>query len=250
MQQMFQPIDKDIPIPLYYQIRQQIKYDIQSGVLKPGDQLPTEAELQEKYGVSRNTVRQAISGLVYEGLVVRSRSVGTVVARQKFREGLMGLEGFTSEVLRRGGVPEVRILEFSEVLCPPDVIGPLNLRSRDVVVAMLRLRLVDGEKVGVEYWYAPARLVPGLSTEDFAETGEAQSTYHVLRAKYGIAVRKAYDTTSPVTLEKHEADLLGVEEFTPALLRTRISYTDLEVPVCYSSGVFVTTITTVHEADR
>jgi GntR family transcriptional regulator len=250
VQQSFQPIDKDIPIPLYYQIRQQIKYDIQSGVLKAGDQLPTEAELQEKYGVSRNTVRQAISGLVYEGLVVRSRSVGTVVAKKKVYAGLMGLAGFTSEVLRRGGVPEVRILEFGEVLCPPDVVGPLNVRIRDVVVALLRLRIVDGEKVGLEHWYAPPRLVPGIRMEDFAETGEAQSAYHVLRARYGITVTKAIDTMSAVTLEKPEADLLGVEEFTPALVRTRISYTDLEVPICYSSGVFVTTINTVYEAGR
>ena len=247
---MFQSLDKDTPIPLYYQIRQQIKQQIQSGELKPGDQLPTENELQEEFGVSRNTVRQAISGLVYEGLVERRRSIGTVVAKKKFQENLMGLNGFTCEVVGRGSVPQVEILEFEYVHCPPDLLGPLQLEFGELIVSMLRLRIVDGEKVALEDWHAPSRLLPGINLSYFQETGEDQSTYHVMQTRYGIRVTRAYDTMTPVTLEKREADLLEVEEFSPALQRTRISFTEQDVPICYSSGVFVTTITTWHETGR
>lgn len=244
---MFQSLDKDTPIPLYYQIRQQIKQRIHSGELMPGDQLPTENELQEEFGVSRNTIRQAISGLVYEGLVERRRSIGTVVARKKFKENLMGLAGFTSEVVRRGSMPQVKILGFERIPCPPDLLEELNLEPGETVISLPRLRIVDGEKVAIEDWYGPARLLPGLSLADFRETGELQSTYHVMQAKYGIRVAKAYDTMTPVILEKREADLLEVEEYSPALQRTRVSYTEQDVPVCYSTGVFVTTITTWHK---
>lgn len=243
---MYQPLDKNIPVPLYYQIRQQIKQQIQSGELKPGDQLLTENELQEIFGVSRSTVRQAISGLVYEGLVERRRPAGTVVAKKKFQEGLTGLDGFTSEVVRRGSVPQGNILEFEQTICPPDIVEILGLESGEMVIRLLRVRIVDGEKIGLEDWYAPARLLPGFNQAFFQETGELQSTYHIMRSHYGIRITRAFDTMIPVSLEKREADLLEIEEYSPALQRTRISYNELDVPVCYSSGVFVTAISLMH----
>lgn len=73
-------IDRDVPIPAYYQLKQLLKQQIQHGDLKPGDQIPTEAELCEHYQLSRTPVRQALQELVFEGLLTRTPGRGTFVA--------------------------------------------------------------------------------------------------------------------------------------------------------------------------
>ena len=72
-------INKDVPIPLYYQLKNIIKTDIENGTLKTGDTIPTEMEIMSHYNISRFTVRQAISELVNEGYLVRKTSNGTFV---------------------------------------------------------------------------------------------------------------------------------------------------------------------------
>ena len=73
-------IDRDVPIPLYYQIKQLIKERISNGALKPGDKLPAEDELCEVFAVSRTPVRQALTELVHEGLLIRIHGRGTFIA--------------------------------------------------------------------------------------------------------------------------------------------------------------------------
>ena len=72
-------INKDVPIPLYYQLKNIIKTDIENGTLKTGDTIPTEMEIMSHYNISRFTVRQAISELVNEGYMLRKTSKGTFV---------------------------------------------------------------------------------------------------------------------------------------------------------------------------
>jgi DNA-binding transcriptional regulator YhcF (GntR family) len=73
-------INRDVPIPIYYQLKQLIKDQVERGVLKPGDQIPSEDELCTRYGISRTPVRQALTELVHEGLLVRIHGRGTFVA--------------------------------------------------------------------------------------------------------------------------------------------------------------------------
>ncbi len=73
------PLDRNSPIPLYFQIAENLKQAIEDGTLKPGERLDNELDLTERLGVSRPTVRQAVQRLVEQGLVVRRRGLGTVV---------------------------------------------------------------------------------------------------------------------------------------------------------------------------
>jgi ABC-type glycerol-3-phosphate transport system substrate-binding protein len=73
-------IDRDSPIPIYYQLKNIIRVKIEKSILRPGDQLPTEHELCERYGISRSPVRQALNELAYEGIVTRRPAIGTFVA--------------------------------------------------------------------------------------------------------------------------------------------------------------------------
>jgi multiple sugar transport system substrate-binding protein len=72
-------IDRRVPIPLYFQLKQFLEEQIATGALRPGEQLPTEEELRDRYGLSRTPVRQALSELVHDGLVVRTPGRGTFV---------------------------------------------------------------------------------------------------------------------------------------------------------------------------
>jgi len=73
-------IDKSVPIPLYYQLKEMIKKKIESGEFKPGDRLPTEQELCEMFGISRTPVRQALTELNYEGILYRKPGLGTFIS--------------------------------------------------------------------------------------------------------------------------------------------------------------------------
>lgn len=73
-------IDPSTPVPLYYQLKELIKEQIDNGTLKPGDKVPTEDELCKQYDISRTPVRQALTELVNEGLVIRTPGRGTFVA--------------------------------------------------------------------------------------------------------------------------------------------------------------------------
>ena len=82
------PVDKTSPVPLYFQIAENLKNAIESGVLKPGQRLDNEIALSERLSVSRPTVRQAIQRLTNEGLVVRQRGVGTVIVDRRIQRRL------------------------------------------------------------------------------------------------------------------------------------------------------------------
>lgn len=96
-------------VPLYIQIKKIIKDKILSKEYAPGDSLPSEAQLQEIFHVSRITARQAIAQLESEGLVERARGKGTrVLFQNKIEEQLAGIKSFTNEMLERGIQPGTR----------------------------------------------------------------------------------------------------------------------------------------------
>ena len=82
-------LDKNSPIPLYFQLEEILKERIETGELKPGDLLSSEKELSEKYQISRPTIGQALRGLVNEGLLYREKGKGTFIAKPKIDYGFI-----------------------------------------------------------------------------------------------------------------------------------------------------------------
>lgn len=232
-------IDKGIPVPLYYQIAKLIRQQIDSGELKIGDQIPTEYQLKEIYQVSRATVRKAISELVYDGLLERRRAKGTIVIRSRLEETLYDSVSFTREIMTRKMVPESRILDFKVIPASGHLADHLQTVEGDELAAMTRLRLVNGEPVCVENWYASRRRFPNLEKKFFAEGGIEQSTYHMLKQRYGARIIRSTDTISPVALEREDAILFKLPKATPALRRTRVAYMADDVPAFYARGRYI-----------
>lgn len=95
-------LDKQSPIPIYIQIEEQLKQQIQQGDFPVGTAIPSERELTERFDVSRMTVRQAITNLVNDGLLYREKGRGTFVASPKVEQPLNGLTSFTEDMVKRG----------------------------------------------------------------------------------------------------------------------------------------------------
>ena len=107
-------LERNSPVPLYYQLAQSIEHAITSGKLAPGDRLENELSLTTRLGLSRPTARQAIQELVKKGLLVRKRGVGTQVVRSKFSRDER-LTSLNEDLAKAGKTPSTRLLEFAPV---------------------------------------------------------------------------------------------------------------------------------------
>src|SRR5262249_55960729 len=139
-------IDRASPVPYYFQLAELLEQEIVGGRWQPGVRLPSEPGLCDRFGLSRTTVRQALSRLEQEGLIMRDKGRGTFVSDSKPRSWLIQtVEGFFhDEFLRSGRRVTSQMLKLDRTTLPPwasDALG-LQLDSEGVVVE--RVRSVDG----------------------------------------------------------------------------------------------------------
>jgi GntR family transcriptional regulator len=220
-------LDKRLPIPLYHQLKSVILNAIQSGELKPDDQLPAESELAQTYAVSKITVRQALRELADLGYVRREQGRGTFVARTRLELGPRELTSFTEEMRRHGLSAKSRVLD-AEVMPADDAMADrLEVPAGSDLFVLKRLRIADGEPMGIQTAFIPLELAPGLPDEPM----ENASLYEVLLLKYGRQPLHARETHSAVLIEAEDAELLGVPAGSPALAAERVSYLDTGRPL-------------------
>src|SRR5574341_1099270 len=105
-------VDRNLPVPLYYQLREALLTLIKEGRLKEGDLIPTERELGERFQVSRITVRRAIDELAREGYLVTQQGKGTFVARPKIQRHMTHMKSFSEEMADEGHRPGSRLLSL------------------------------------------------------------------------------------------------------------------------------------------
>lgn len=182
-------LDKSSPVPLYYQLAEMLRERIESGSLKPGDQLPSERELGEQHGISRMTVRQAITYLAQKGTLIIRPGVGTFVAEPKLTYDALHLLGFTEEMMAQGRVVSSRVLEQEIVTPPAAVVVKLGLAPNAKTVKIVRLRLEGETPLLLETIHISAAPCPRLEKQDLARN----SLYSVLENKYDIVLKRAPD---------------------------------------------------------
>lgn len=207
-------------LPLYRQIQADIRERIHRGELAPGGQLETEQELMARYEVSRATVRQALGGLVADGLVEIRRGRGTYVRRAALEHRLGGFYSYSREIERHGMRPGTRVRGLRMEAAGERVATVLELETGEPVVALARIRLADDEAVVTETSYLPAARFPGLEDVDFG----AHSLYDTLTTRYDVRPMRARETFEPVLLSADEAAQLRVEPGGPALRVERTTY--------------------------
>jgi len=215
--------------PLYEQLYQLLRSRISAGDLKPGDLLPSETELVEQYQVSRATVRQAMDGLVSDGLIVRRQGQGTFVSPHNVDQGLVRIVSFTEDMQGRGLEPSTKLRSAELIPATEALASFLEVPIGEPLARIERLRLADGEPMSVEMAYLVHRYCPKVLEEDYT----SQSLRKMLEEKYGLRISSAQQSIRAVSATIELANALSVQKSAALLSIERISYTEFNVPIEY-----------------
>ncbi|MBQ9647813.1 MAG: GntR family transcriptional regulator [Oscillospiraceae bacterium] len=210
-----QKLHNDSETPLYAQLIGIIKRVITSGEADVGQLLPSEAELCKAYGISRNTVRQAIGALEEDGFVVRKRGKGTFVADPTTRRKSVQYS-FTTEVSQMGKNPSSTLVNFDVLPVSPRIREIMELPADARVYCFTRVRNVDNKPLIVETSYYPEYIYPNLTREMLQTHSFYSLLYHV-----GVVPASAEDTYEAVLLGDREAALLDCRSDIPAFFHQR-----------------------------
>lgn len=214
-------LDRNSSSPLWTQFRDALRSRILQGELEIGAKLPTEAELGDQFGISRIVVREALADLVRSGLIYKIRGQGAFVsARERDEDFVSTVLGFSDEMERKGLTVLTQVLVQELRTATPDEARALGLTEADAVVALKRLRSVDGELRLLVETAVPADLAPGLNRVRL----ENRSLYDVLRRQYGLRITRAERWIDAVLPDGPTAALLEVTEPEPLLRIESIAY--------------------------
>ncbi|WP_324785851.1 GntR family transcriptional regulator [Streptomyces sp. H51] len=224
-------LDRGSPVPLYYQLAQQLEAAIEHGVLAPGDLLGNEVDLSGRLGLSRPTVRQAIQSLVDKGLLVRRRGVGTQVVHSQVKRPLE-LSSLYDDLEAAGQGPTTEVLRHEHRPASAEVAAALGVAEGEEVVVLERLRSTHGHPVAFLCNYLPASLLE-LDTARLESTG----LYRLMRAA-GITLHSARQTVGARCATAEEAARLAEKEGAALLTMQRTAYDDTGRPVEYGTHVY------------
>src|SRR5215467_11208158 len=148
-------LERSNPLPLYYQLKEVLKQQIVSGHLAPNTTIPSEPELVAQYRVSRATVRQALSGLVHEGLLYRQHGKGTFVSEPRIQQPISELTSFTDEMRHIGKRPGGIVLVSELVRGSHTIREQLHLADAEQAIRLERLRTANGTPIAYQMTYLP-----------------------------------------------------------------------------------------------
>lgn len=219
-------LDPNSSIPLHIQFEALIRKRIESGDWQQGDQIPSERDLMQLAGISRATVRQTLTTLVFEGILEKSHGRGTFVKRTRFEQPLESVYSF-SEQLRAGGVIlEDLVLDQRTIPASDELAARLRIKVGESLILLKRLRSIHETPVMVSVAYIPEMFCPNL----MHDTLEG-SLYSALTARYGIPILNATDTLESVAADAVTARLLRVPGRTPLMYVERLAYTTGDRPL-------------------
>jgi GntR family transcriptional regulator len=212
-------------LTLYGAVREAIERLITDSQLKAGDALPTEAELQERFGVSRATVRQALAELDRAGVVERRQGRGTFVALPAMERELPELTGFTEHLQSRGMRASSRLVDCSVAIAEKGSdsghfpVGTPLFKAR-------RVRYANDFAVGVHTVYVPLAMAERIGfTEEVLRRDERASLY-ALMTRAGIRLTWAEEHLRARAADREESQLLGVRPGTPVMSVLRKTHDD------------------------
>jgi GntR family transcriptional regulator len=214
-------------LPLYHQLYEIFRGNILSGKWRPGDMIPPESELIEHYQVSRTTVRQVLDILANEDLIYWRRGRGTFVARPTVEQGLVRIVNFTEDMRMRRCEPSSKVLFSGLVPALQDIAEKLDIEPGEDLALLKRLRLADGEPMGIEESHLVHRYCTGILQGDYV----SNSLREALARKYDIRWTHARQSIRAILAPPELADTLGIKPKSPLLFIERVSYSQQSVPI-------------------
>jgi len=224
-------VDRNSPVPLYFQVAQHLEHLIESGELAVGTRLENEIDLADRLRLSRPTMRRAIEYLVDRGLLVRKRGVGTQVVHVKVQRQVE-LTSLYEDLAKARRDPHTRVLSFATEPAPDALALELGLPEGTKVYVFERLRYAGTEPLAIMRNHVPADLLR-LAPEDLEEQG----LYNLLRAN-GLNLRIAKQSIGARAATAAEARALGETKGAPLLTMVRAAYDDQGRAVEHGSHIY------------
>ena len=210
-------VDRNSPVPLYFQVAQHLEQMIESGELPTGTRLENEIDLADQLGLSRPTMRRAIEYLVGRGLLLRKRGIGTQVVQAKVTREVE-LTSLYDDLAKTGRDPSTTVVSFSTEPAPDALAAELGLAAGTPVYVFERLRFAGAEPLALMRNHVPEHLMR-LSAAEL----EAQGLYNLFRAN-AISMRIAKQSIGARAATAAEARALGERKGAPLLTMERSAY--------------------------
>lgn len=227
-------IDKKSPIPYYDQLADLLRHEIGQRLARGETyQLPSENELAEQHGISRQTVRHALDELERDGWIYRQKGVGSFAVTRRVEQELTALVSTSETMRQRGWRLETKVLSLTQVRPAPHIATALEIGEDAAVYELQRLRLADGAPASLQTNYLSVALCPRLEDNDLAA-----SLYRLLETKYGLRLWTGKETLRARGATSHEAHLLDIREGAPVMHTERITYAANGIPVEYLDAVW------------
>ncbi len=218
-------IEQQDKSPLYLKIAESVKNATQQRMLKGGDFIPAERELSQLLRVSRITVRKALDLLEKEGVIVRSRGLGTMISDTVEYSGKVAA-GFSQQVVLKGKKPDTLWIKKDTIPCAASVAKMLNIAPGADVFILKRVRYIDEQAVSIEESYVPAELIH--------DPDEIQlSLYDYLRSR-NITPSRTQSRVSAKMPSEESLEKLHIDERTPVLLIEQTAFDAAGRPIEYS----------------
>jgi len=220
--------------PLYVQIQEYIAEKIIAGELSPESRIPSERELSQELGVSRMTVRRAITELVNEGLIERRHGAGTFVAKPKLTYDAFELVSYAQALRSRGLVVNRQLLEFNEVPASKRLAEKLQVEIGHSLYRVVLLYMANRTPAILVRTFLSCERCPDLLEYDLEKT----SIYDLLTEGMKTRIQSVDQSIEAVVASESVAKQLRVEDGFPLLMITRIVYRAVDgLPIQYSQDL-------------
>ncbi|MBP0494473.1 GntR family transcriptional regulator [Pararoseomonas indoligenes] len=214
---MLRPMRGGPAIPRWLQLKHALR-DLVTFDLGPGDRIPTEAELGQRYGLSRITVRQAVTSLVDEGLLHRQQGRGTFVRLARREAPLQKPGHFLASAFDEASSGKMRVHAAETVPAPNWVASRLGIAADAPVHKLRRVLDRDGGPVAIRTSFVPAALAPDLLSADLSPP-----LHLVLEEVFGLVAREAQERIEVIRADSFRAGLLAIAEHEPLVMTERVA---------------------------
>ena len=236
-------MSEELSKPLYNQIQEYIAELILSGKLAPDAKIQSEREFSEDLGVSRMTVRRALTELVNEGLLERRHGSGTYVAQPKVTYEAREIVSYIQAMNERNIATASQLLEFEAMAASHRLAELLGIQIGNPLYHVSVLRFANRVPVILERGYFPKSRWPNLDEWDLEKT----SVYDLLTNVYKVTPSRISQMVEAVVANDTVAQQLRVKEGFPLLLLSRIMYSDgNDQPIVYSQDFLRSDYARVH----
>lgn len=208
------------PASLYSQVRESLRERIVDGSFAPHSRLPAESEMGVIFGVSRITIRQALSDLQKEGVIFKVPGKGTFVSKPRAYQELAQLEGFGEAMSRNGHEIFNHVISHSSVRALAKIAASLQLPEGATVTEVKRVRYLNREPVSLEVTYLPEAIGERLRKENLVN----RDIFLILENEYGIALGRADLQIGAIAADSVLAQALRIDEGTALLRIERLTH--------------------------